>query len=1046
MTENEFKYWAFISYCALDNTEQRPGETESNHLRWADRLAETLQSFSVPTEFVGQPNSRGEIIPDRIQPIYQPVAATSENAALSDTDIAALTQSRCLIVICSPRSARSESVQEAVRRFKQLGRSNRILPLVIGGEPNASDSAKAGVATTTECFVPALLHPVSSDGTVDATRREAGYFFADARYGADRSEISTDTELLGETEQAIAKIHLISGVLGVGFYGLWQREQKRRFIGFAAAQQQVREVQSQFAFARDQAQSAQAQLQALQVQARETLSQLESARQEVRDAQNRFLASQNVPLDVQTQIREAQDKASSAQSHAQAIQNQLDALQAQSRASQEQLETTRQQIEVTEQRAVAAEQQARIAQAQVEQARQQTREAQQQLEKAREQVHAAPEKPLAVQTSSTDSSQRDQELPSQLLAAQEQARLAQTQLALATARAEKAESSLAAAETQTRTAHQHIQELQTQSRLAQSQLDEVRQEVRAAQEQVREIETQTRDVQAQIQAAQQQVADARKQTRLAQDELALTRQQSHAAGRRTKVLAVLAVLAALAAGLILSHHKTAKPDPKANETFLSASATNQLDLVQIRAALELSRGLDSFPARIPTDKISETLQIAANILSQEKYARLENQLLDRWMTADARGAFDWSQQLTNTETRSPYVAKTLLALANSSPTNCPMAFDWLQSTNAEVLLPGDRRDATITSLLTNWATIDLASAASANDLLPDGTLKQNVASFILSQRIEKDPTNSVSLVTNLPVGDLRKLRLAELSRNWANLDATNALLWAEGLPIESDRALATRWAAERWLEKDFTAATNWIAGLPTSQKNTVLTQLAETWNKQDRASLVDYALTQTTGSVQTELLKEAFRPIATNDFATAFAALQPLTNNAALRLELVEQAAGRSANLRATADFIVQMNPGDDQSAAIKGLVRNWSTLASEATLDWLRSFPETNAHPTQVEFVMTEWSQREPARAAQWIAKQPTNFVSEATLNAYLDGAVLRYPEFAAQWTQAIADEAQRQKLQVHLAKQWLKQNAIAAQQWIDTLDLPARLKRSLR
>ncbi|MEI9865585.1 MAG: hypothetical protein WDN00_13760 [Limisphaerales bacterium] len=54
----------------------------------------------------------------------------------------ALEQSICLIVVCSPRSAQDLHVNEVVRYFKQLGRGANIFPIVVAGEPNASDGTK----------------------------------------------------------------------------------------------------------------------------------------------------------------------------------------------------------------------------------------------------------------------------------------------------------------------------------------------------------------------------------------------------------------------------------------------------------------------------------------------------------------------------------------------------------------------------------------------------------------------------------------------------------------------------------------------------------------------------------------------------------------------------------------------------------------------------------------------------------------------------------------------------------------------------------------
>ena len=139
MTDNEYKYWAFLNYSPQDNREPRPDTQVVGHRCWGNWLLAALKTFSIPAEFVGQINGRGEIIPERIAPIFLDESELSEAATLSADVCQALAQSRCLIVICSPRSAQSRQMNEVVRYFKQLGRDGQILPIVIAGEPNASE-------------------------------------------------------------------------------------------------------------------------------------------------------------------------------------------------------------------------------------------------------------------------------------------------------------------------------------------------------------------------------------------------------------------------------------------------------------------------------------------------------------------------------------------------------------------------------------------------------------------------------------------------------------------------------------------------------------------------------------------------------------------------------------------------------------------------------------------------------------------------------------------------------------------------------------------
>ena len=341
MTDNEFKYWAFLSYSHQDNCEKRPETQDVGSRCWGNWLHDTLKAFSIPVEFVGQINGRGEIIPERIDPIFRDEQELPDNATLSADIRKALEQSICLIVICSPRSAKSLQVNEAVRYFKQLGRGKHIFPIVVAGEPNASNGNKLGGSPEEECFVPALRHPVRLDGTIDATRRAGKHIFVDARHGVEKREVLAKDYRSAEADLEMAKIQLIALLLGVGFNGLWWREQKRHFFDFAEAQHQAREALNQ---------------------TEEVRRQLQEAQRQTREAQSRALEMQNLPRDVHGQIQEAQDQAHKAQQQLQEFQHKV--------------RDTQNQLEEASSRALAAEGNVREAQNQLEATRKQASEAQ----------------------------------------------------------------------------------------------------------------------------------------------------------------------------------------------------------------------------------------------------------------------------------------------------------------------------------------------------------------------------------------------------------------------------------------------------------------------------------------------------------------------------------------------------------------------------------------------------------------------------------------------------------------------------------------------
>jgi WD40 repeat protein len=193
---DDYKYWAFISYSHQDKA-------------WGDWLHKALETYRIPGRLQGRAVRDG-VVPKRLYPIFRDREELPTSSDLGANISDGLRLSRYLIVICSPKSAASRWVNEEVKAFKALGRENRILCLIVDGEPNATDRPSSGLI---ECFPEAVRHRVDSTGQVTSERTEP--IAADARPGKDGKKS--------------ARLKLIAGILGVGFDELWQREKRRQF-------------------------------------------------------------------------------------------------------------------------------------------------------------------------------------------------------------------------------------------------------------------------------------------------------------------------------------------------------------------------------------------------------------------------------------------------------------------------------------------------------------------------------------------------------------------------------------------------------------------------------------------------------------------------------------------------------------------------------------------------------------------------------------------------------------------------------------------------
>ena len=131
MQEQEFKYYAFISYNQKDT-------------EWGKRVQRKLEHYRMPATLCSERGwKRKPINPVFFAPTdIQPGGLTEE---LQER----LRASRNLIVICSPNSARSEWVGKEIEYFHSLGRTENIHFFIVDGIPHSGDPE-------TECFNPVI--------------------------------------------------------------------------------------------------------------------------------------------------------------------------------------------------------------------------------------------------------------------------------------------------------------------------------------------------------------------------------------------------------------------------------------------------------------------------------------------------------------------------------------------------------------------------------------------------------------------------------------------------------------------------------------------------------------------------------------------------------------------------------------------------------------------------------------------------------------------------------------------------------------------------
>jgi uncharacterized coiled-coil DUF342 family protein len=1078
MTDNELKYWAFLSYSQQDNGEPRPDAQDVSRLRWGNWLHDALKAFAIPAEFIGQINGRGEIIPDRIHPVFQDEQELAGDVSLSAETRTALEQSRCLVVICSPHSAKSLHVNEAVRYFKQFGRNKPILPIIISGEPNASEGIKPGESPEDECFVPALRHPVRPDGTLDMTRRAGRYIVVDARHGAEKREILAQDQRNAQADLEAAKVQLIALLIGVAFNGLWWREQRRHFIALAEARDQAREALAQV---------------------EETRRQLEEAQRQTREAQKQILDVQNLPREVHGQIEEAQTKAAEAQEQARAAQKQLQELQSQSRSIQSQLEEARDRVASAEGKFLEAQNQAQDARRQAEETQRQAEETQRQLQEARSQVQKVPEQIQETQQQADEARRQAQEFQSQV------------QQALA-----------------------QVQEARGQAEAAQKQVDEARRQAEEARRQVQEAQGQTPQAPAEVQAPRNEVEAARSKVQDAEN-------QFRQARRMTKVLALVTLIALLMAGVAWWQRKAAVQllaKSAFDETRESDLAHGKLDQEQIQRALrnasgqwqDGNRSLDELAGRIPPEEIPEALKASPLILDDLQRSGFQKQLLVRlggvqplsamacatnlegkivnddgltdsnfffqvavlgsWVKTDLPGALGWVHQLPDGDARNRALGKIIPELAANNPTNTlallndfkpapgegsyALLFqrwatnDPVQAIQERAQIPGqDADDQILSAIMSAWVDQQPDAAVSWAQTQPDSEARNKALETCIWGLAKTDMPKALALAASLPEATWRSTVIANLFKSWAAKDleaATTACrqlpdslakskAWDDilsqriakdpaaavgdvtNLPAGDSRQIAIAELSTRWADADTPAALAWAQSLSAEAGQTnAVNQVIATWARKDPQAAMQYA------GQHPELSGEALVGIAKGcspsdlTAATNWIASLP-AGETKDRTLLALSGMWAQADPKGLAAYALALPAGDGQTQYLTAACRQLAIHDLPGTVELLKPLNDADLRQSLLEQAARASDLVHVDQAAKYVADMPADDDQKAAIKGLLSTWTPADPETAASWLQAFpTNNPQTEPLQ-SVIKAWSQTAPEAAAKWLANL-----------
>ena len=201
--EKSYKYDAFISYRHVE-----PDQSI------AKQVHQMIETFKAPKEFYQ--NGKRPVF--RVFRDREELAARDLSASIEE----ALATSRYLIVICSKRTPLSEWCQREIETFKSLHGSEKIIPVLIEGEPGEAFPLPLKELKGEESVSEILAADIRPDETLNADFE--GYEALQNNNKAKLKELTKKSLDILKTE----KYRVMATILGCSFGDLKQRDKERK--------------------------------------------------------------------------------------------------------------------------------------------------------------------------------------------------------------------------------------------------------------------------------------------------------------------------------------------------------------------------------------------------------------------------------------------------------------------------------------------------------------------------------------------------------------------------------------------------------------------------------------------------------------------------------------------------------------------------------------------------------------------------------------------------------------------------------------------------
>lgn len=329
---------------------------------------------------------------------------------------------------------------------------------------------------------------------------------------------------------------------------------------------------------------------------------------------------------------------------------------------------------------------------------------------------------------------------------------------------------------------------------------------------------------------------------------------------------------------------------------------------------------------------------------------------------------------------------------------------------------------------------DIPAALRVFNVIEDRRERGEAIGEFVGASAREDAMRAARIALALPPGLTQAGAVETAARALAVRDAEAALQWALALPESAPRFTALRAVVDQLVEAGPRAAIDRLTRMtPGARRDEALGLAGARWARREPEGAWDWALELPAGELKTRVATSIGFEIAQTapDRAIAISNTLPEGRNRWLLLSAIAQT-WVAREPRAATTWARQLPPGEAREAALAGIETSLALTPHYPAIPGDR-FPRRGrrVYGGQV--------------APDDLASLPTGADRDRALRNHFNQLLLMSPALAGDWLNSLAPADRTDEMVERLIRDWLPQNAAAAEAWIDQSIVQPDRKREL-